>query len=327
MMTRLHRRRRLGLAALAATSLLLGACGIGFGAASDPVRKESKVAEGGPIVIASFNFAESQTLAEVYAQALEENGFPTRIIHAVGSKEIVEPALQQGIIDFVPDYQGTALEFVTLNAEYAPLTDRQTYLQLRDILEPRGVSVLEYAPGENKNEVVVTRATAERFDLKKISDLQPLAPDMVLGGPPECPTRTLCLVGLEDEYGLAFAEFRSLDTGGPVTVEALKSGEIDVGILFTTNPAIPANDLVTLEDDEGLQPHENIVPVVRTVVVDVFGQDFVDVVDSVSEKLTTDALRDLNERVELFGATPEGAATAWLKLERLIGWRASGARG
>jgi osmoprotectant transport system substrate-binding protein len=326
-MTRIHRRRRLGLAALAATSLLLGACQIQIGEASEPVRKGSKVGDGGPIVIASFNFAESQTLAEVYSQALEENGFPTEVMHAVGSKEIVEPALQQGIVDFVLDYQGTALEFVTLNAEYAPLTDEQTYRQLRDIMEPRGVSVLDYAPGENKNEVVVTRATAERYDLKKISDLQSLAPDMILGGPPECPTRTLCLLGLEDEYGLAFAEFRSLDTGGPVTVDALKSGEIDVGILFTTNPAIPANDLVTLQDDEGLQPHENIVPVVRTVVVDVYGEDLVSVVDSVTEKLTTDALRNLNERVELFGATPEAAARAWLRLQRLIGSRTSGARG
>ena len=264
---------------------------------------------------------ESETLAHVYAQVLEENGYPVDLITSVGSKEIVEPALQQGIIDFVPDYQGTALEFVTLNAEFAPLTDKQTNLQLRDIMEPRGVSVLDHAPGENKNEVVVTRAVADEFGLRKISDLEPYAREMTLGGPPECPTRPLCQLGLRETYALAFNEFRALDTGGPITVKALEAGEIDVGILFTTNPAIPANDLVMLRDDKGLQPHENVVPIVRTEVIDRFGDDFVSLVDSVSENITTDELRDLNERVELSGGSPATAATAWLKLKGLISSR------
>jgi osmoprotectant transport system substrate-binding protein len=292
---------------------------VDFGSPPDPVPIRSTVSKGGPIVIASFDFAESETLAHIYAQALEESGYPVRLITRVGSKEIVEPALLQGIVDFVPDYQGTALEFVTLNADFAPLSDRLTHLQLSDIMEPRGVSVLDYAPGENKNEVVVTRSVAEALDLKKISDLLPHANEMVLGGPPECPTRPLCQLGLRETYFLGFKEFRPLDTGGPVTVEALESGEIDVGILFTTNPAIPANDLVMLKDDEGLQPHENIVPLVRTEVVDRFGDDFVSLVDSVSKQITTDELRDLNERVERFGSSPAAAATAWLKLKRLVG--------
>jgi osmoprotectant transport system substrate-binding protein len=128
---------------------------------------------------------------------------------------------------------------------------------------------------------------------------------------------------LEETYGLEFAEFRSLDTGGPITVEALETGEIDVGILFTTNPAIPANDLVPLEDDLGLQPHENVVPIVRTEVIDRFGEELVVLVDSVSAKLTTDELRDLNERVEQFGSSPATAATEWLQLKRLIALRSS----
>jgi len=329
MNVRSRRRRGRALAALTLTCIATTACEIDveFGSSADPVRVESTVGEGGPIVIASFDFAESETLAHIYGQVLEENGYPVRLMPAVGSKEIVEPALQQGIIDFVPDYQGTALKFVTLNAEYGPMTDRQTFLQLRDILEPRGVSVLDFAPGENKNEVVVTRAVADEFDLQKISDLQPYASEMLLGGPPECPARPLCLIGLEETYGLEFAEFRSLDTGGPITVEALQTGEIDVGILFTTNPAIPANDLVPLEDDLGLQPHENVVPIIRTEVIDRFGEELVVLVDSVSAKLTTDELRDLNERLEQFGSSPATAATEWLQLKRLIALRSTSREG
>ena len=327
MSVRATRRRGRILAALTLTCLSATACQYGLGVSGDPVRVESTVGEGGPIVIASFDFAESETLAHIYAQVLRENGYPVRLMPAVGSKEIVEPALQQGIIDFVPDYQGTALKFVTLNAEYGAMTDRQTFLQLRDILEPRGVSVLDFAPGENKNEVVVTRAVADEFDLQMISDLEPYASEMLVGGPPECPARPLCLIGLEETYGLEFAEFRSLDTGGPITVEALETGEIDVGILFSTNPAIPANDLVPLEDDLGLQPHENIVPIVRTEVIDRFGDGFVDLVNAVSENLTTDELRDLNEDVELLGSSPASAAGAWLRSKRLIVLRSSSREG
>ena len=308
MTTSSTRRRGCVLAALAITSLL-AACSEDEPAA---VRQLSTAADGGPIVVASFDFSESATLAHIYAGALEEAGYEVRVMEFVGSKEIVEPALQQGLLDLVPDYQGTALEFVTLGADYDPLSEEETTRQLRLMMEPLGLDVLEPAPGENKNEVVVTRQTAEEYGLETISDLAAVDDQLILGGPPECPIRPLCLVGLEETYGLSFASFLALDTGGPVTVSALDNGEIDVGILFTTSPAIPANDFVVLEDDLGLQPHENVVPVVRTVVVDEYGDGFIDAVNAVSTRLTDDELRGLNQLVELDGASPIDAAEEWL---------------
>jgi len=76
-----------------------------------------------------------------------------------------------------------------------------------------------------------------------------------------------------------------------------------------------------------LQPHENVVPIVRTEVIDRFGEEFVGLVDSVSAELTTADLRELNERVELSGSSPARAAMEWLKLKRLIGYRSASGGG
>jgi osmoprotectant transport system substrate-binding protein len=119
---------------------------------------------------------------------------------------------------------------------------------------------------------------------------------LVFGGPPECPSRPLCLDGLENTYGLRFKEFRPLDAGGPLTVAALEGGEIDVGVLFTTSPAISVRRLVVLEDNRNLQPSENIVPVVRKEVAEAHGIEFTELVNSITKQLSTDPLRSLNQR-------------------------------
>jgi osmoprotectant transport system substrate-binding protein len=159
---------------------------------------------------------------------------------------------------------------------------------------------------------VVTGETAEEFGLSTVSDLQPVAGEMIFGGPPECPERPLCLQGLTDVYGLEFAEFVPLDVGGPITVAALESGEIDVGLLFTTSGIIAANEWVSLEDDMGLNPAENIVPAIRTEVVDAYGDDLVSLLDSFSEALTTEDLTAMNARADLDQEDPALIATDWL---------------
>ncbi len=148
------------------------------------------------------------------------------------------------------------------------------------------------------NAFVVTKETAQRYALHDVSDLGTVAPRLILGGPPECPTRPFCLMGLEQTYGLAFDEFVPLDAGGPLTHAALDKGVIDVAVLFSTDPAI--DDLVELADDRGLQPAENVTPLVRRSVVARWGAPLVEVVDSVSRRLTT----ELAARTEWRGRRP-----------------------
>jgi osmoprotectant transport system substrate-binding protein len=311
-----RRHRRTQLAGVAVVCIaVLASC------TSDPdlTRERREPTSGArPIVIGSFDFSESRILAEVFGQALEDRGYPITRLENVASREVMEPALEQGFVDFVPEYQGTALTFLGLGRDTPAVGTRETHRKLAEILGHKGIAVLDYAPAENKNEVVVTQATAYRYRLKNITDLRAVASQLVIGGPPECPARPLCLDGLRDTYGLRFKEFRPLDAGGPLTVAALEGGEIDVGILFTTSPAIPIRRLTVLEDNRNLQPSENIVPVVRKEVAESHGSGFTKLVNSISERLSTDTLRRLNQRVEVGGEAPAAVANRWLLLQGLI---------
>jgi glycine betaine/choline ABC-type transport system substrate-binding protein len=143
-----------------------------------------------------------------------------------------------------------------------------------------------------------------------------VASQLTFGGPPECPERPFCLPGLQETYGIEFAEFRPLDVGGPLTVEALRNGDIDVGLLFSTSSVIGDEGWVVLEDDQGLQAAENITPVVRTEVLD-------DVVterlNAISAALTTENVTELNGRVEIDGEDPVDVAADFLETEGLLG--------
>ena len=144
---------------------------------------------------------------------------------------------------------------------------------------------------------------------------EPVASQMVLGGPPECPERPFCLPGLKDTYGIEFAEFKPLDVGGPLTVKALKGGQIDVGLLFSTSSAIVANDFVLLEDDQSLQTAENIAPLVSDKIDD----SAAELLDQISAALTTENITELNGRVELDQEDPADVAADFLEQEGISG--------
>ena len=295
--------RARAVGAILGLALVAAACGSGDGA------EEGTPPEGDPIRVASFNFNESAIVAEIYAQGLEANGYTVERQLNLGNREVVKPALEEGEIDLIPEYTGTVAGF--LGAEASADSDA-TWEAARAGGRNWGSRCWPTARLEDKNAYVVTGETAEEFSLTSVSDLQPVAGEMIFGGPPECPERPLCLQGLQDVYGLDFAEFVPLDVGGPITVAALEGGEIDVGLLFTTSGVIAANEWVSLEDDMGLNPAENIVPAIRTEVVEAYGDDLVALLDSYSEALTTEDLTAMNARADLDQEDPALIAEEWL---------------
>ena len=305
-------RRAVAVAATAAA--LLCACGPREAgeARNVPERTDS-------VVVGAFNFTESRILAELYSETLRRSDVPAEVLDEVASREIMEPALEQGQIDFVPEYLGTALTFLDGPDRVEGASAADAHAVLTDAFDERGISVLAPAPGQNRNEIVVTRAYAEEHDLDSIGDLARIDQDAVFGGPAECLARPLCMVGLEDVYGLRFAGFETLDSGGPATVAALAGGEVQVALLFTTNPQIEIKRFVVLDDDAGLQPPENVVPVVRAETVADLPSEAVDAIDAVTGHLSDAALRRLNGMVEVGGMSPAAAAAAWLDREGLVG--------
>ncbi len=145
-----------------------------------------------------------------------------------------------------------------------------------------------------------------------------VAAALVLGGPPECPTRPYCQQGLIKTYDAHFKSFKPLDAGGPLTVAALKNGSIGIGLLFTTSGAIVGNGWVLLKDDKHLQPADNVTPVVNDTVVNAYGADLKTLVDGVSAKITTEGLTELNKQTDIDQQDPDTVAQAWLKKENLL---------
>jgi osmoprotectant transport system substrate-binding protein len=269
------------------------------------------------IVVGAFGFTESEILAELYAQALEAKGYPTGPVLIAGPRELMQPALAEGLIDVVPEYAGSALTFLTVGATEGSASIDATHDALRRVVSSLGVVALAPARAQDSNAIVVTRTTADRFDLREISDLTAVGSQLVFGGPPECQDRHLCLVGLESVYGITFREFIPLDTGGPLTLQALRSGGIDVALMFTTDPAIGSEGLVVLTDDRRLQPSENVTPLVRREVLAEHGRGLVRSLDAVSALLTTPDLRAMIGEVSE-GRTPHAVAGTWLRARGLI---------
>jgi osmoprotectant transport system substrate-binding protein len=280
----------------------------------------SPVAAGGAkptVTVASFNFDESEILQELYAQVLENNGYTINRKTRLGTREIVEPALESGQVDLVPEYLATLDAFVNKDNSKASSDPTATQQDLQSYLTTKNLTVLDFAQAIDTNGFVVTQQTASKYNLSKMSDLQPVAGQLVLGGPPECPQRPFCLIGLMQTYGLNFKDFKPLDSGGPLTVAALDSGDVDVGLLFTTDPNITLKNYTLLQDDKHLQLADNIAPVVRNQVLQA-GSDMRTLLNSVTSKLTTADLTQMNQMVGINHQDASAVAKTYLQSKQLL---------
>ena len=284
--------------------LLLGpaACASGPSDPADP--------RAAAIRLAAYDFSENQILAAVYAEGLRRAGLPVSLQPDAGTREVVEPALEQGVVDVVIDYLGTALDFARPGDTGDAGSPTSQHAALQETLGARGITVLTPAAAEDQNGFAVSASFAQEHGVSQLSDLAPLAPGLTFGGPPECRQRPLCLPGLVAVYGLRFGGVQVMPSRG-ATVEALMSGDIDVGLLETTDARLERFPIVLLQDDRSLQPHENVVPLVRTPVLDRWGDRLRRALDDVSARLTTHDLLELNRAVEIDGRTPAEAARGW----------------
>jgi len=297
--------------------VLCAAC-TGAGGRDSPLPAPTAGRAGPAITVGSFDFPESVLLAYIFAGALAAKGFPARALPDLGTRELVDPALMNGLIQIVPEYSGSALDFMSLGRRPATSNTTTTYTWLSHSAQRHGLVAARPAAAQNANAIVVTAATARRYHLRSIADLASVAPDLVFGGPPECQERADCLPGLERAYGLRFEAFAPTDAGGPLTLQALDSGQIDVALLFTTDPSIQTRHLVILADNRALQPAENVVPLIRRDTAERYGPRLLAALNAVSARLSTPMLRELDARVGLRRQTARSVADGWLRAQALI---------
>ncbi|MPV36621.1 glycine betaine ABC transporter substrate-binding protein [Georgenia subflava] len=203
----------------------------------------------GPVVVGVANFSESITLGELYALALTDAGYDPEV-RTIGNRETYLPALQSGELTVVPEYVGTLTEFLNKSVNGPDATAENpmasadldaTVENLRSLGEEAGLVFGEPSDAADQNAYAVTQAFAEEHGVSTLSELAETCGDLVLGGPVECPDRPFCQPGLEETYGLDFAEFVSLDAGGPLTKQALTAGDIALGMVFSSD-AVLATD-------------------------------------------------------------------------------------
>lgn len=305
----MRRRAWGGLAAGLGLTLALSAC-VG---ASDPLSTAPSAttssSAGEPLVIGSADFTESQIIAEVYAGALNEAGVTASAKPNVGSREVNFKAIQDGSIDVVPDYSGKLLQLADNEATQGSADE---ILKALPGKLPDGLGVLEASKAENKDAMVVTKATAEKYQLKSLADLAKVCSEVVVGAPANFAERPYGLPGLKKNYDCVPKKLEPFnDGGGAITVRALLEDQVQVADIYTTAPAISDNDLVVLEDPKNNFIAQQVLPLYNEAKMTDKAKE---TLNNVSKALTTEDLINLNRAVSgNQKQDPKEAALAWLK--------------
>jgi osmoprotectant transport system substrate-binding protein len=303
-------------AAVLALALLAGACSSGgddSGVASGG--GSSAPAEKGSLTVGvSGAFPENQLVAEMYAQVLENAGYTVDRQLDLGTRELSDQALYGGDIDIKPEYLGFELPALDASADTTGTAD-EIAAQLGPLLEAKGVKLLDFSPANSTNAFIVTPDTADSLGLATMSDLAPVAGDLTLGAPPECPKRPFCIPGLKETYGIEFGDFKPLDFGGPQTVAAIDSGAVDVGLLFSLDPTIEDKGWIALTDDQGLQAAGNFAAEIRD---DATNPEIEGLLNAVTASLTDDGMRAIIAKVAIDKEDVGDVATEYLTDQGLL---------
>lgn len=287
------------------TAVCLAATGCG---SANPLGVSST--DPNSIVVGSAGFPESKIVAEIYAQALQANGFDVDRQMGIGSRETYVPALKDHSIDLVPEYVGNLLLYLEPSATVTMLDDVERELTKR---LPPDLSILTPSPACDTDTVTVTTDTATKWKLTTIADLAPHSSDVKFAAPSDFQVRPSGLAGLRQRYGLNVApgNFVAIsDDGGAVTVRTLTEGKVNAANIFSTSPALLGGNLVALDDPLHNFLAGNIVPLVNSRKK---SEKLTTVLDTVSAKLTSIEVAHLNASVAgNDGVDPDQAARKWL---------------
>ncbi|ERG64664.1 hypothetical protein L332_09415 [Agrococcus pavilionensis RW1] len=306
------RRAAIALAAVGTASAVLVGCASADPLAADESTAPSSGGDGTTLVVGSQDYYSSEIIAELYAQALEDAGYTIDRQLRIGQREVYVPEIESGAIDLFPEYTGPLLQYWSPDPEER-LTD-EVYDALVEAA-PEGITILDQAEATDQDSYVVTRAFADQYGLETVADLASVDVPLTMGANSEAESRPNGPQGLASVYGIEVGFTPIEDGGGPLTIRALQDGDIQLAIVYTADPTIAQNDLVVLEDTEGLFLASHVVPVASDRV-DEAAQE---VVNGVTAALSSDALIELNRRSVEQQSPAADIARAWLEEEGLVG--------
>lgn len=296
------------VALLGVGALVMASCGSSSSKSTAGSSGSSKPS----ITFGAQNFTENEVLAYVYSDALKAAGFPSSVRPNLGSREVIEPALEHGDFDATVEYVGNYLAF--LDPSVGNLDVPQTVSTLKPLVAKRGLTLGAVSQAADSDAVAVTQATASKYHLKSIADLKPYASQWSFGGPAECATRITCIPGLKQYYGVVFKSFQTLDEDGPITHTALANGSVQAARIFSSDAVVAQDHFVVLEDPKVFQGAGNIIPVVRTGKAT---SQVISVLDQVSAALTTADLVQFNLAVSVNHDDPSAVALQFVQSHHL----------
>lgn len=301
----MYRVTRSTLAGAVAVSLLaVSGC-------SDDSPLDAGDGDSDTIVVGSQDYYSNEIIAEIYANALEDAGYDVDRQLRIGQREAYLPELEAGSIDLFPEYSGPVLQYWEPDTS-ARLAD-DVYPELQDAA-PDGLNVLDQSPATDQDSYTVTRNFADRWNINSVEDLADVTEPITLGANSEAENRPNGPKGLLDTYGVKAGFTPIEDSGGPLTVKALKDGDIQMAIIYTADPSITKNDLVSLEDTKGLFLASHIVPLAS----DKLDAEATDLVNRISAAMTPETLVSLNERSVSEQRPASAIAADWLGEQDVI---------
>jgi osmoprotectant transport system substrate-binding protein len=302
------------LAAAALAVATLGACG-GGDTVTTTAKTTPATPAGPPIRIGTKDFTEEFLLGELYSQALEAKGFDVRLKSNIGSSELTHRALGNKRLDMYPEYIGTLLSEVA-NDTKRPTSPSAAYARAKAFEERRGYTLLAPTPFSDSEALAVTPRFARRHNIDSIADLRRMAKTLTIGAPSEFSARFEGLTGLREVYDIDKPGFKALDFDK--RYPSLDSGKVDVAAVFTTERQLAGSRYVLLKDPKGLFAIQHVAPIIDKAVLAAHGPRLAQVIDAVSAKLTTAAMRRMNGAVDLDGRTPRDVAEEFLRSKALV---------
>ena len=285
-----RKRRFWAVAAMLVVSVVAAAC-----SKKSTTTTSSPSAPAKPsVTVGSVTFSESQIVAEMFAQVLEKGGYKVNRQLTLGNRQILQPAMP-GSIQVAPEYVGSLLAYLKGTKSSDPVTETA---QDNALLAPKGLTVLDPSAANDTNAFVVTKDTATKYNLSKVSDLKPVASKLTLGGPSEWATNPLCLPGLKSVYGITGLKFQPIGACDSATANALDNGGVDVAELCSTQSIIAKKGWVVLDDDKKLQPADNITAEVSVPLLQA-QPDIKSSLAGVLSKLTSQNIVQLNAQVDI----------------------------
>ena len=303
--------RRSLAAVLSAGALTLAAC------AGDDTG--SGAGGGGPVTIASQSFPEAALMASMYELLLADAGYePT--VQLVDSRDAYM-ATFPGDVDVVPEYVGGIVNFLNSTSdqgsgEQLTAGDGEELAEAgEDLLDEAGIELLELSEATDTNAYFVTVERAEEEGWEVLSDLE--GESVVLAAAPDCEGRLDCEAGLREEYGIDITKVLPLGYAGDQTYQSVLDGESDLGQTSTTDGTLESLGLVVLDDDQEIQPAQNLVPAVAEDFLEQ-NEGVADILEELMAALDTDTLTELNGRMAVDREKPEDVARDFLESEGLL---------